>query len=1200
MRLLTWNSQKELSLTGDLSSEKPPPYAILSHTWGLDDDEVSFADIQKRQGQSKAGYAKIRFCADQAKKHRIDHFWVDTCCINKDNQAELSRAITSMFRWYANAQQCYVYLSDVETKGNQSQISWEPDFRKSRWFTRGWTLQELLAPDVVEFFSQEGDFLGTKQTLARTIHEVTTLPLDALRGTPLTQFPIKEKVRWAEKRQTKETEDRAYCLLGIFDVHMPLIYGEGDNAFYRLREEIDKRFGSHVSGRLGVLDDDDRSVGLHRRSAPLNNVDDFSGQATEFDQMAPVSRTYDSRPTKRARKSYDTNACQSNSLPNGNRSADPSHLRLVGSDIQQSGQHFGQSMTITDDRYNVLLKSLLFDRIDFRINNVKKALLSTCQWLFRHPSFETWYKNGYLAQHSSFLWIKGKPGCGKSTLMKAAFEWARKRRSMDRVQQTIVPYFFNARASASLEKSSLGLYRTVVHHLLSSCPKLKIPFADKFALKDPGPVGENWTVEELQEFLYDATESNESFGLCLLIDALDEAEYEADVRNMISFLGQLSDRASSSGSCCRLNICLSSRHYPHISIAGGHSLVVEDQIEHGQDIDKYITTELKCLEGSEQHSLRAEILNKSSGIFLWVVLVVQILTTLDDRGTSVSDMRARLKSIPPGLNELFHEILMRNDHGIEISMLFFQWMVFRMRPLEPAELFVAMEYAKSPTDPVRALPTEFAVPAPDRLTRFILHCSRGLVEVVEIGPSKPAVVQFIHETVREFLLQENGLASISQALATNIAGISHEILRIACLRCISMNDVPEEYEQYCEAGHQNNASWEIFRSNMRQRRPFLDYAIFQIFNHAEEAQKHGISQQHFLKNQIDANGFWLDTYRLWWNVLERYKKKKVKSDTTLIYFIIERQYSILLPELLAASNAASTICGNHGSALQMASYHGSEEIVLMLLNKGADVNTKGGEHGSALQAALTRGHEKVVQTLLDAGADVNAQGGRYGNALYAVSERGHEKVVQTLLDGGTDVNAQGGSYGNALQAASGFGHEKIVQTLLDGGADVNAQGGRYSNALQAASKCGYEKVVQILLDGGANVNAQDGTYGNALQAASEHGYEKVVQTLLDAGADVNAQGGTYGNALQAASERGYEKVVQILVDEVPMSTLKADAIVMHYRRHQAWLREGGTDTSGWRCRCQRSRRHLWQCTTGGIGVRPREDRADTARCRCRC
>ena len=189
-------------------------------------------------------------------------------------------------------------------------------------------------------------------------------------------------------------------------------------------------------------------------------------------------------------------------------------------------------------------------------------------------------------------------------------------------------------------------------------------------------------------------------------------------------------------------------------------------------------------------------------------------------------------------------------------------MVFRMRPLQPAELFVAIEYSKSPDNPIRTLPTEISVPAPDRLARFVLNCSRGLIKAVEVAPSQAATVQFIHETVREFLLKENGLASISRALATNVAGISYEILRIACFCCILMNDMPKEYEHYCEASHKINAFLDIFRSEMRLKLPFLDYTISYLFDHAKQAQKHGISQLAFLKNQIDANGLWLDLHRL--------------------------------------------------------------------------------------------------------------------------------------------------------------------------------------------------------------------------------------------------------------------------------------------------------------------------------------------------
>ena len=142
-----------------------------------------------------------------------------------------------MFRWYCDAAKCYVYMADVKS----SQLPWELSFRKSRWFTRGWTLQELVAPAIVEFFSEEGKQLGNKKSLEWHIHEATGIPVKALRGSPLSDFSIPERMLWAEKRETTRKEDKAYSLLGIFDVYMPLIYGEGrENAFKRLREEMDK------------------------------------------------------------------------------------------------------------------------------------------------------------------------------------------------------------------------------------------------------------------------------------------------------------------------------------------------------------------------------------------------------------------------------------------------------------------------------------------------------------------------------------------------------------------------------------------------------------------------------------------------------------------------------------------------------------------------------------------------------------------------------------------------------------------------------------------------------------------------------------------------------------------------------------------------------------------------------------------------
>jgi Heterokaryon incompatibility protein (HET) len=241
MRLMKYNNIDEFSLTEDLINEDMiPRYAILSHTWGADTEEVSFKDMMDGTGMRKPGYDKIRFCGKRARCDDLQYFWIDTCCIDKSNSTELQEAINSMFRWYRNAAKCYVYLADV-SRPTLDADSWESSFRKSRWFKRGWTLQELIAPALVEFFSKEGEQLGSKRSLERHVHEVTGIPIKALQGSPLPDFSVPERMLWAEDRDTTRKEDKAYSLLGIFDVQMPLIYGEGrEKAFKRLREEIDR------------------------------------------------------------------------------------------------------------------------------------------------------------------------------------------------------------------------------------------------------------------------------------------------------------------------------------------------------------------------------------------------------------------------------------------------------------------------------------------------------------------------------------------------------------------------------------------------------------------------------------------------------------------------------------------------------------------------------------------------------------------------------------------------------------------------------------------------------------------------------------------------------------------------------------------------------------------------------------------------
>ena len=258
MRLLKHDEDGELTIT-TFDENELPPYAILSHTWGADTEEVTFADLvggnskakhgdgKKPRYKKKLGYKKIRFCGEQAQQDELQYFWVDTCCIDKSDKAELSLAIQSMFRWYQKATKCYAYLSDVSTKKRKAsstlgEYTWELSFRSSRWFTRGWTLQELLAPSTVEFFSKDWERLGDRVSLKSLIHKITSIPYKVLEGAPLLQFSVDERFRWRLNRYTKVKEDAAYSMSGIFDVDMAPVYGEGaEQAFGRLHNKIQEQ-----------------------------------------------------------------------------------------------------------------------------------------------------------------------------------------------------------------------------------------------------------------------------------------------------------------------------------------------------------------------------------------------------------------------------------------------------------------------------------------------------------------------------------------------------------------------------------------------------------------------------------------------------------------------------------------------------------------------------------------------------------------------------------------------------------------------------------------------------------------------------------------------------------------------------------------------------------------------------------------------
>ena len=285
---------------------------------------------------------------------------------------------------------------------------------------------------------------------------------------------------------------------------------------------------------------------------------------------------------------------------------------------------------------------------------IKTAHAKTCRWLLKSEQYLSWLDMTKVGEHHGFLWIKGKAGTGKSTLMKFALVNAR--RTMK--NHILLSFFFNARGE-DMEKSTIGTYRSLLLQLLERLPALQSVFDSLGLSTSSFSADHQWNAESLKTLLEQAIRGLGDSSVVCLIDALDECE-EEQVRDMIQFFEHIGDLAVSND--IRFQVCFSSRHYPHITIRNGLELVLEGQEGHSQDITNYVETELKIGKSKIAQQVRAELQEKASGIFMWVVLVVGILNKESDRG-QVYTLRRKLREIPGDLHELFRDILTRDTHN---------------------------------------------------------------------------------------------------------------------------------------------------------------------------------------------------------------------------------------------------------------------------------------------------------------------------------------------------------------------------------------------------------------------------------------------------------------------------------------------------------------------------------------------------------
>ncbi|KAK1756823.1 hypothetical protein QBC47DRAFT_377737 [Echria macrotheca] len=852
-------------------------------------------------------------------------------------------------------------------------------------------------------------------------------------------------------------------------------------------------------------------------------------------------------------------------------------VKRVREDISRITTSLSSSPTtreqISSDTHQkkLLLDSLRFDQIDARHATIKNAHAKTCRWLLKQSEYLDWLDPSKLDEHRGFLWIRGKPGAGKSTLMKFALTNARKA-----MKDTIViSFFFNARGE-DLEKSTMGMYRSLLLQLFERLPALQ-SVLDTLDLPTWNGGSHIWSVEPLKDLFEQALRILGGSSLTCFIDALDECE-EGQIRDMISFFEHMGDLTTSSG--IRFRVCFASRHYPHITIAKGLGLILEGQEGHSQDILSYVNSELKIGHSKLAEQIRTDLQEKAAGVFMWVVLVVGILNEEHDRGR-IHALRQRLRAIPEDLHELFRDILTRDQQNKGELLLCIQWVLYARRPLKPEQLYFAVLSGVEPGALSEWDPDEITGTV---IRRFILNSSKGLAEVTK---SQQPTVQFIHESVKDFLLKGNGLNQVWADLESNFQGESHERLKQCCLNYMefglaaSLNITeslpPAPSEEAAE-----------LRKSSSEKYPFLEYAVQGVLFHADAAQGSGVGQKDFLQQFQLANWIHLN------NLFERREVRRY-TNASLLYILAERNMAALTrvhpsahdcftagderygPPIFAALATGSDEAvrsfvevllqrqprqsrlhgpcrqflknlenGNRGStfgrtfqfsqkkAVATYVFEQMDESFWALFAAAGYANAKDKDGRTLLWHAAEKRDESLVTWLLENGADTEANLGMHGRTpLLWAAEKGCEGIVRLLLLKGAKIEAKGGlDSSTPLSRAAREGHEGIVKLLLESGANINAKDARDHTPLLWAIDNRHEGVMRLLIENGADIEVREEIYGGMpLLLAAKYGYESAVKLFLERGADVEAKDYWNRTALSWVAGYGHDRTVRLLLDK---------------------------------------------------------------------
>ncbi|PLB55548.1 ankyrin [Aspergillus steynii IBT 23096] len=678
-----------------------------------------------------------------------------------------------------------------------------------------------------------------------------------------------------------------------------------------------------------------------------------------------------------------------------------------------------------------------------RRDNIEPCHTNTCQWILELDEYQSWR-----SQSCGLLWIKGKPGAGKSTLM--AFLHDKLKNSQDDIHGSIrLDFFFTARGT-EMQRTPLGMFRSLLNQIFDRDatirPQVREIYEQRCRQFGYGERKWEWPQTILEELLATSilASANEQ-PVIIFVDALDEAGAES-ARELAAYFHRLVDRADKKK--LTLQVCISCRHYPILESPRARGIHVED---HNQDDiatyikDMLLETEFGDVPSQEKREVLVEELTQhAKGVFQWAHLIIPLVKQRFSEGESISDIRDWLGYVPADLENVYVYILSNviTARNRDQSFLFFQWVCLAERPLTVLEMRYALAARNAQTTSSRIewerLPG--FVESNERMKLRVKALAGGLAEVVTSGNDEETV-QVVHQSVNDFL-REKGLALLCRGIGASMGSVdmgsilsqSQATLYRSCLVYLAT---------ICSYTQISN-----FRGSKEKLicdYPFVNYATINLFIHAEKAAN---SRGALLQNEKDILqrmvSYWVQIYRC----LDPYHTACPPIGTTILH-------------MAAAANLV--------------------DVVISALSDEEDIERKNKVGNTALHFAARAGHTATGKILQERGANREGKNNDGATPLMEAARCGHLGFVGWLLGEGVKIETGGRS---ALQKAALEGHSAIVVILLGAGAHINAQGDQYGNALQAAAWRGSAETVRILLDAQANVNAQSGEYGNALQAAA--------------------------------------------------------------------------------------------------------------------